>query len=279
MAHADSPILRAALADQIAGSLAALRSARPLVQNITNYVSMDIVANALLAAGASPAMVHAREEIDDFGSLIGALAINIGTLSADWVASMLAAAAGARDRGTPWVLDPVGAGATRFRTETSLRLLELGPAVVRGNASEILALAAALGLDAAAARGKGVDSGNTADEAAAVALELACRLGCTVAATGAIDVVTDGARVVRFGNGSPLMAQVTAIGCSLSALVAAYCAVTDPFAATCAAVAHVGISGELAATAASHPGSFRVAFIDRLSALDRSDVTERLVLS
>ncbi len=206
---------------------------RPLVQNITNFVSMDIAANALLAAGASPAMVHAPEELDEFGGFIGALVINIGTLSSGWVDSMEAAARGARERGKPWVLDPVGAGATTFRTNTVLRLLEHRPSVVRGNASEILAIAGALGLEAAAARGKGVDSGNSADEAAGVAADLARRLGCTVVATGEIDVVTDGTRTLRFANGSVLMTLVTAVGCSLSAIVGAFCAVTDPFAAAC----------------------------------------------
>ena len=122
---------RVALARQIADHMAVLRDRRPLVQNITNFVSMDIVANALLAAGASPAMVHAREELDEFGALSGALVVNIGTLSSDWIESMLAAAAGARTRRTPWVLDPVGAGATRFRTETVLKLLDHRPSVIR----------------------------------------------------------------------------------------------------------------------------------------------------
>ncbi len=275
----DPETSRIALAHQIAGHLAALRAARPLVQNITNFVSMDIVANALLAAGASPAMVHAAEEIDEFGALIGALVVNIGTLSSDWVESMAAAAKGAQRLGKPWVLDPVGVGATSFRNRTVLRLLEFQPSVIRGNASEVLAIAAALGLEAAAARGKGVDSGNSAEEVVGVAEELAKRLGCTIVATGEIDIVTDGRRSLRLGNGSPLMTLVTAVGCSLSALTGAYCAVTDPLSAACAAVAHVGIAGEMAGEDARLPGMFRVAFIDRLASLSEEDLLARLIVT
>ncbi len=267
------------LARHMGELLARMRAARPLVQNITNFVSMDIAANALLAAGASPAMVHAPEELDDFGALISALVINIGTLSVEWVAGMLAAAAGARERGKPWVLDPVGAGATAFRNRTVLQLLEHRPSVVRGNASEILAIAAAVGLDAARAAGKGVDSGNTADEAAAVAVALARRLGCTVVATGAIDVITDGQATRRVANGSPLMAQVTAVGCALSAITGAFCAVAGPFDAATAAVALVGVAGDVAAEAARWPGSFRVAFIDALASVAPADVQSRLRIS
>lgn len=264
---------------RLAEALEAMRSARPLVQNITNFVSMDIAANALLAAGASPAMVHAPEELDEFGAYIGALVVNIGTLSSGWIDSMLAAAAGARARGKPWVLDPVGVGATRLRTDTVLRLIDHRPAVIRGNASEILAIANALGLSGAQARGKGVDSGNSTDEAAAVAGALAGRLGCTIAATGAVDVIAGAGREIRLANGSPLMAQVTAIGCSLSAITGAFCAVAPPFEAAAAAAALVGIAGDIAAERASLPGSFRVAWIDQLAAVDAKTLLSRLRLA
>ncbi len=268
---------RVETARQIGDDMAALRERRPLVQNITNFVSMDIVANALLAAGASPAMVHAPEEIEEFGALIDALAINIGTLSSPWATSMEAAARGADRRKKPWVLDPVGVGATTFRNATVAKLLEHRPSVIRGNASEILAVAKISGLDAAASLGKGVDSGNSAEEAAEVAGRLARTLGCTVMATAEIDIVTDGSRMLRFGNGSSLMTLVTAIGCSLSALTAAYCAVTEPFAAASAAVAHVGIAGQLAEEDAKFPGLFRVAFVDRLASVGETEVLEHLV--
>lgn len=255
--------------------LAALRETRPLVQNITNYVSMDIAANALLAIGASPAMVHAPEEIAEFGSFIGALTINIGTLSASWVEAMVAAAALAHRSGKPWVLDPVGAGATRFRNDTVVALCAHRPTVIRGNASEIMAVAAALGISRSTARPKGVDSADSSADAEAIGTELARHLGCTVVATGAIDVVTDGATMRRMANGSPLMAQVTAIGCALSGITAAFCAVEpDGFEAASGAVAVVGLAGERAARIATLPGSFRTAFIDALAAISPAEVVD-----
>lgn len=262
---------------RLSASLDRLRRERPLVQNITNYVSMDIAANALLALGCSPAMVHAVEEIEDFGALIGALAVNIGTLSAPWIAGMDLAAAQAHGLGKPWVLDPVGAGATRFRNETVVRLVAHRPTVIRGNASEIMAVAAALGLAEAGTRPKGVDSVDTTDSATLLAVALAGHLDCVVAATGAVDLVTDGRRQRRLANGSPLMSQVTAVGCSLSAIVAAFCAVEpDAFEATTAALAVASIAGECAAETARLPGSFRTAWIDQLAAIDGSDIAERL---
>jgi hydroxyethylthiazole kinase len=266
-------------AGRVAACLERLRRERPLVQNITNYVSMDIAANALLALGASPAMVHAVEEIEDFGALIGALVVNIGTLSPGWVAGMDAAAAQAHRLGKPWVLDPVGAGATRFRNETVVRLAAHRPTVIRGNASEIMAVAAALGLGAAGSRPKGVDSVDTTDGAEAMAVALARHLDCVVAATGAIDLVTDGRTLRRLANGSPLMTQVTAVGCSLSAIAAAFCAVEpDALEATTAALAVVAIAGEIAADIAPLPGSFRTAWLDQLAAIDGAAVAARLRL-
>ena len=270
---------RIGVATEAGRALEALRASRPLVQNITNFVSMDIAANALLAIGASPAMVHAVEELDEFGSLVGALVINIGTLTATWTDAMDKAAEGARRRAKPWVLDPVGAGATRFRTDTVLRLLKHGPAVIRGNASEILAIAGAMGLAAATARNKGVDSGNTADEAATVAAALARGTGAIVVATGAVDLVTDGTRSLRLANGSPVMGQVTAVGCALSAVTGAFCAVVSPFEAAVASAACFGVAGEKAAATSPLPGSFRVAFIDGLAALRPADLVERLRLA
>ena len=270
---------RIGVATEAGRALEALRASRPLVQNITNFVSMDIAANALLAIGASPAMVHAVEELDEFGSLVGALVINIGTLTATWTDAMDKAAEGARRRAKPWVLDPVGAGATRFRTDTVLRLLKHGPAVIRGNASEILAIAGAMGLAAATARNKGVDSGNTADEAATVAAALARGTGAIVVATGAVDLVTDGTRSLRLANGSPVMGQVTAVGCALSAVTGAFCAVVSPFEAAVASAACFGVVGEKAAATSPLPGSFRVAFIDGLAALRPADIVERLRLA
>ena len=255
------------LLGRCADVLARLRAERPLVHNITNYVAMDISANALLAAGASPAMVHAREEVRDFVAISRALAINIGTLSAAWVEAMHLAAAEAGAREIPWVLDPVGAGATSYRTHTSESLASRRPSVIRGNASEILALAAGT------AGSGGVDASHDAADAIVPARALAARRGTVVAMTGAIDHVTDGTRQCAIHNGDPLMARVTAVGCTATALVAAACAVEpDPFTAAVAALVFLGVCGERAAEGTPGPGTFRVRLVDALASVTPDDV-------
>lgn len=249
-----------------------LRDRAPLVQCITNFVAMDLTANVLLAAGASPAMVHATEEASDFVALGGTLSINIGTLSPDWVDGMEAATAAAQRRGTPWVLDPVAVGATRYRDETIARLLPYAPTVIRGNASEIMAMAGRQ--DVAA---KGVDSTQSSSNALGAATQLAGNLGCTVAVTGAVDIVTDGTRMVTLGNGHPLMTKVTATGCALSALVAAFLALTeDPVLAAAAAIGYFGVCGQLAAEESTGPGSLRLHLLDRLYGLDAATFADRI---
>ncbi|TBW39235.1 hydroxyethylthiazole kinase [Siculibacillus lacustris] len=259
----------AAIGADVGRRLAALRLARPLVHNITNYVAMDLSANVLLAIGASPAMVHAIEEVEEFVAFSGALVINIGTLSAPWIDAMVAAAAAARRKGIPWVLDPVGAGATTLRDRAVARLMAEKPTVVRGNASEILAVAGAAG-----AAAKGVDSGNSSDEARAAAVALARASGAVVVVTGAVDVITDGTRLVALADGDPLMTRVTATGCALSAVVAAFLAgPSDAFAAAVAAVAVYGVAGRLAAfDADGGPATFRTAFVDRLARIGAEEV-------
>ena len=265
------------LARQAGHLLGELRSKRPLVQNITNFVSMDIAANVLLAAGASPAMVHAPEESPDFLAFAQALVINIGTLSAPWVDSMEIAAKAARHIGKPWVLDPVGAGATSFRDAAVKRLIAHQPQVIRGNASEIMAVARVAGLTHEQVTPKGVDSQNSSQEAEDFARALARHLQCTIAATGAVDFITDGTRDMRLANGSPLMARVTALGCSLSALVGAFIGIEkDAFLATQSAIAVYGVAGDMAAEIAQRPGSFRTAFVDALDAIDPNDLMTRL---
>jgi hydroxyethylthiazole kinase len=266
---------RPLIADKTAELLGRLRAARPLVHNIANYVSMDVAANALLAIGASPAMVHAREEVAEFVALSGALVINIGTLSVPWVEAMILAAQAAGQHGKPWVLDPVGVGATRLRNETVKSLLSHRPSIIRGNASEIMAVAGGAGVAP-----KGVDSANTTEEALAFAVTLAKHENCIVIATGAIDVISDGERVVKLANGSPVMAKVTALGCALSAVTGAFAAVaTDRFDAAVAAVAVYGIAGEIAAEGTRGPGSFRVAFLDALDSIGPADIEARLKIA
>lgn len=241
-----------------------MRDAAPLVQCVTNYVAMNIAANVLLAAGASPAMVHAEEEAGEFAALAGALTVNIGTLSLPWLAGMKAAARGAAGAGRPWVLDPVAHFATALRRRAVAELLELRPTVVRGNASEIIALAGER------SAGQGVDSGDPVERAEEAARRLARSHGMVVAATGEVDFVTDGDRAVRVSGGSPLMPRVTALGCSLTALVGAFAAVAPdaPFEATVAALATFAAAGAEAGRDATGPGSFAVRFLDALHTLD-----------
>jgi hydroxyethylthiazole kinase len=248
----------------LGGLLGEMRRASPLVQCITNYVAMNIAANVLLAAGASPAMVHAEPEAGEFARIAGALTVNIGTLSPDWVAGMRRAADGANQAGRPWVLDPVAHFATAYRRDTVAGLLALRPAIIRGNASEIIALAGGT------SAGQGVDSGDTVASAENSARSLAKRTGAVVAVTGAVDFVTDGKRAVRVEGGSPLMPRVTALGCSLTCLVGAFAAIrpADPFAATVAALAVFAVAGERAGRVSEGPGSFGWRFLDALAALD-----------
>ncbi len=250
----------ALLADQAAQNLEGVRSQKPLIHNITNYVAMNTTANALLSMGASPVMAHAVNEVEEMAAIAGALVLNIGTLSDPWVAAMMAAGRRASLCHTPVVLDPVGAGATRLRTRTAKEIVAgVDVTVIRGNASEILALGHA------DSHTKGVDAIHTVDDAAATAKRMAGELGTTLAITGATDLVTDGQRVVSIENGHPLMACVTGSGCAATAIVGAFLAVDDdPVSATATALAYFGLAGEVAAEQAQAPGSFMVALLDAL---------------
>jgi hydroxyethylthiazole kinase len=248
----------------IADAVARLRARGPLVHNITNYVVMNTTANALLAIGASPAMVHALPEVEAFAPLAQALVINIGTLSPPWVEAMERAAVAANVAGVPFILDPVAAGATPYRTEVSLRLLALRPAIVRGNASEIMALAGETG-----AAGKGVDSTQGSDAARDAARQLAIRAKCVVAVTGAIDYVTDGERMTGIANGDPMLSRVTGTGCMATAICGAFLgAGLAPFDAAIAGLAVMGVAAEQAIVGAKGPASFQVALIDAFHNLD-----------
>jgi hydroxyethylthiazole kinase len=260
--------MKSNLGEQTGQALTELRRRHVLVHNITNYVVMDFSANALLALGASPVMAHAVEEVREMVALAGALVINIGTLSPPWIEAMFVAGREARARGIPIVIDPVGAGATRLRTDTALQLItELKPAVVRGNASEIMSLGQAGG------QTRGVDSTRAVDEAHATALQMAAAWQTCVAVTGAEDFITDGRRRYFVTNGHPLMGRVTGTGCVASAVTGAFLAVEQDaaVAATCALVAY-GVAGELAATGAPHPGTFRTRLIDALEAITSETV-------
>jgi hydroxyethylthiazole kinase len=251
--------------------LGKIRRERPLVHNITNYVVMNFTANALLALGASPVMAHAIEEVEEMVGLANALVINIGTLSKPWVDSMVRAADAARARSIPIVLDPVGAGATRFRTETARMLLDEAPvAVLRGNASEILAVAGRNWIT------RGVDSVGGAEDARVAAGHLAKSYGIVVSVTGVEDFVTDGLRTAKISNGHALMSRVTGTGCTASAITGAFCAVeTDAFTAAVGALVTFGIAGEHAAGNNPGPGNFMIGLLDALDAIDDAAIRER----
>ncbi len=251
--------------DTVYAALEDLRARRPLVHNITNYVAMTVSANVLLALGASPAMVHAEEEVEDFVAISDALAVNIGTLSPSWVAAMQAAANKAKALGKPWVLDPVGCGATPYRTRVSADLAALSPSAIRGNASEIMSLAGQVG-----AAGKGVDSNARAEEATDSAAALAARVGSVVAVTGATDYVSDGQSRVAIHAGHALMPLSTALGCALSAVTAAFTAVRPPREAAIAALAVFGAAGSVAAANCKGPGHLPAELCDALYRMDRA---------
>jgi hydroxyethylthiazole kinase len=259
--------------DGLGPALAKLRAAPPLVHNITNFVVMNNTANALLALGASPAMVHAPEEVEDFVAISGALVINPGTLSAPWVASMRLAAIKARTMDVPWILDPVGVGATPYRRAVNGELATLGPAVIRGNASEVLALAGAAG------GGQGVDATDAVDDAVAGAKALAKERGTVVAISGATDVITDGRRVARLSDGHPMMAKVTGMGCTATAIIGAFLAAEpDPFWAATYGLAALGVAGATAAERARGPGSLQLEILDALHLLDPDTVAPTATL-
>jgi hydroxyethylthiazole kinase len=249
-----------------------IRARAPLVHNITNYVVMNTTANALLAVGASPVMAHAVEEVEEMVALAAALVINIGTLSPPWIEAMERAARAARARGVPIVLDPVGAGATTLRTRTARRLLaDSPPAVLRGNPSEILAVAGG------AATTKGVDSAAQVDAARSAAHDLAKAHGCAVVVSGPVDLVVRDGVEIRVANGTPLLGRVTGMGCTATALVGAFVAVNpDAAAAAAHAMAVMGIAGELAAETAAGPGTFQACFLDALARLSEAEVAARL---
>jgi hydroxyethylthiazole kinase len=264
------------LSARVLEDLQAIRAQAPVVHNITNFVVMEPTANALLALGASPVMAHALEEMEEIVSIASALVLNIGTLSEPWLEAMERAGRAARGSGTPVVLDPVGAGASRLRTQAALSLLDAAdPAVVRGNGSEILALAG----EGPGARG--VDSTAGAEEAVAAATFLSRRGSDapprTVSVSGAVDRITCGEQALRIHNGSPLMARVTGMGCTASALTGAFLAVNpDPFQAAVHAMAVMGVAGEMAAEEVRGPGSFLPRFHDALYRVGGAELEARL---
>jgi hydroxyethylthiazole kinase len=253
-------------------TLRSLRERKPLVHQITNYVVMNETANATLALGALPVMAHAREEVEEMVQLAGALVINIGTLSPHWVDAMLAAGKAANAAGVPVVLDPVGAGATRYRTDTARQILDdVEVAVLRGNAGEVATL---VGVDAEV---RGVESMEVGGEPSDLARAAARNLGLVASVTGVVDHVSDGERVLAVSNGHELLAAVTGTGCMSSAITGCFLAAKkdEPLEAAAEALAAFGVAGEDAARDAKGPGSFHVNLYDALAALDPTTLDGR----
>ena len=257
-------------------TLRELRERKPLVHQITNYVVMNETANATLALGALPVMAHAREEVEEMVGLASALVLNIGTLSEHWIEAMLLAGRAASTRGTPVVLDPVGAGATTYRTETARRLLEeVDVTVLRGNAGEVATLVGADG------EVRGVESIASGLEPEALARKAARQLGLVASVTGPVDHVSDGERVLAVANGHPLLATVTGTGCISSALSGCFVAVKpeEPLEAAAEALAALGVAAEDAASGAEGPGTFHARLYDALAALDPDTLDGRAQIS
>jgi hydroxyethylthiazole kinase len=249
-----------------------IREKAPLVHSITNFVVMNNTANALLAIGASPVMAHAEEEAADMAAISGALVINIGTLSEPWVRSMKKAMVKAHEMGIPIVFDPVGAGATPYRSESAKELLSLtAPEIIRGNASEISALVSST------AKIKGVDSVMSSDSAVNSAQILSGVYNSVVSLSGVSDYIVRNKEMFLIHNGHPMMCKVTGLGCTATVLTGAFAAVNpSAFNAAAHAMAVMGIAGEIAARRAEGPGSFQLYFLDALYNLDKSDIRELL---
>ncbi len=249
------------------------------MHSITNLVVMNFNANMLLAMGASPVMAHAHEEVADMAAIAQALVLNVGTLEPYWIDSMCQALAVAQQRGTPSVLDPVGAGATGYRNQSLQRILHQAmPSVIRGNASEIMSVAGS------AVQTRGVDSGAAVEAAISAARDLASASGGVVCVSGPVDQVLEaGGRHASLANGHEWMTRITGVGCSASALVGAFCAVqTDTWRATVAAMAYLGVAGEVATervqARAQGVGSLQIELLDQLQLLDEHTFQQRLKL-
>jgi hydroxyethylthiazole kinase len=247
---------------------ARVREKHPLVHHITNYVTVNDCANITIAAGAAPVMADAPEEVCEMVAAAGALVLNIGTLNKGQIESMILAGGMANNLRIPVILDPVGAGATRFRTNSAQRLLdELKITILKGNAGEIGNLAGA------ESNVRGVDSHGVTGDPEKIAQNFAKRAGVTVVISGATDIVTDGKRIILVENGHPMLGSISGTGCMAASVTGAFAAVTDdPVIASAAALAAFGIAGERAAAGARGPYSFKTALFDEMTALKPEDL-------
>ncbi|MCK5063924.1 MAG: hydroxyethylthiazole kinase [Candidatus Fermentibacteraceae bacterium] len=249
--------------------LAAIRKRHPMVHHITNSVVMNFTANVTLCMGAAPVMAPCIDESPEMVQFAGALLLNIGTLNPTLIDSMITAGKKANELSIPIVLDPVGAGATKLRTDSANRIIsELEISIVRGNAGEILALAGEYG------KVRGVDSTDTIDDRVEMISSLAFETGWVIAVTGSTDFVTDGTRMIEINNGNPIMGRVTGTGCAATTAAACYAAVLeDRFEAAAGALISFGIAGECAAEKCKGPGTFVPELLDALACLDEETIT------
>ena len=263
------------MAKNLWNHILSVRQASPLVHNITNFVVMNNSANALLAIGASPIMAHAHPEVADMVSICQSLVINPGTLDEYFVESMFMAIEKANQLNKPWVLDPVGEGATPYRNEVFGRLMAQKPAAIRGNASEILSLA-----HANTAFTKGVDSTARSEDAIYAAKQIHEKYGSIVCISGETDIVAGNGKLSFIRNGSALMTKVTGLGCSATAVIGAFIAVTDDKQeAVCAAMSLFSICGELAAQQSNGPGTLQVNLLDKLYNITEDEFIATLRMS
>ena len=251
-----------------------IRARHPLVHCLTNHVVKNFTANVLLALGAAPAMVEHADEAAEFAAMADALLVNLGTLDEPQIAAIRRAIPSANNAKKPWVLDPVAVGPLTVRTQFAHEIVALRPALIRGNASEIIALAGQTG------RGRGVDSGDAAEAALNAARTLSALTGGAVLVTGPIDYATDGSKTIACANGHPVMTRVTGVGCAQGAVAAACTAVADnPLAAAVAAATLMGVAGDLAARVSTRPGTFATTLLDALDQLDATILRREAKLS
>lgn len=247
-----------------------IQSEPPLIHNITNFVVMNSTANILLAIGASPIMAHSLEEVREIANVAGAVVLNIGTLDSSWLSSMLEAGKTANKKNIPVVLDPVGSGATTFRTKAVKQILsEIKVDILRGNLSEIMSLVSSK------FKTKGVDSTILLTNEKEDAIKnLAIETNCIIVASGKTDFVTDGKTSYKIDNGHPVMTKITGTGCGLSAVTGAFCAVrkNELLNASVAASAFYAACGQKAAEVSVKPGSFFTEFLDILYSFNKADL-------
>lgn len=253
---------------QIKHDLKIIKKTKPLVLNLTNYVTMDFIANSILAIGAAPIMSVLQDESEELIKISNAININIGTLNNDFISHSFSVMQTTKKLERPIVFDPVGAGATYIRTQTAKKLLPYSN-VIKGNASEIIALSGGEN------KTLGVESKHTTSNAKESAYQLASLYKCIVVVTGKQDFVTDGNEELNINYGHSLMSCITGMGCALSAIIASFCSVNKNYFEACKnAVTYFSLCGTIASQNTSYPGSFRTSFIDQLFKADFNRMRE-----